>query len=85
LFQLLEITDPHVFAGALKLYLRELPTPLLSPYSKWISQCSASPSPERRREVVYSLLHSLPQENRENLNYLLRSELVYFCHRHLRN
>lgn len=32
--QLLEINDPHVFASILKLYLRELPTPILFPYVK---------------------------------------------------
>ena len=41
-FQLQEITDPHVFAGTLKLYLREMPTPLLTPYSRWITQCRYS-------------------------------------------
>jgi len=32
--QLTEINDPHVFASTLKLYLRELPTPILFPYVK---------------------------------------------------
>lgn len=69
--QLLDINDPHIFAGTLKLYLRELPTPLLTPYSRWINQCSMAPSIERRREVIHSLLHNLPQPHRFNLHYLL--------------
>ena len=66
-----EITDPHVFSGALKLYLRELPIPLLgSNYDAWMS--SVSSNEERKKEAMDRMLSNLPQNNRHNLHYLLK-------------
>ena len=67
-----EITDPHVFSGALKLYLRELPIPLLGTnYDSWIKSVSQS-SEDRKKEAMDALLSNLPQNNRHNLHYLLK-------------
>ncbi len=46
---LFECTDPHVIAGLLKLYLRELPDPLLTHkrYDAFISCLSVPDSPQR--------------------------------------
>lgn len=70
---LLQITDPHVYAGALKLYLRELPSPLLGQdYNRWMSECSSGGEKEKRREAIDAILASLPQARRHNLHYLLK-------------
>lgn len=67
-----EITDPHVFSGALKLYLRELPTPLLGPnYDRWLSECSGG-NEERKKEAIDRILSGLPQNSRHNLHYILK-------------
>ena len=67
-----EITDPHVFSGALKLYLRELPTPLLgSNYDMWMASVSQG-NEERKKEAIDGMLSNLPQNNRHNLHYLLK-------------
>lgn len=67
-----EITDPHVFSGALKLYLRELPTPLLgSNYDSWMSSVCQG-NEERKKEAIDGMLSNLPQNNRHNLHYLLK-------------
>lgn len=65
---LLEIQDAHVFSGALKLYLRELPVPLLgSNYQQWLI-----PSQQHKKESIDSLLSGLSQNHRHNLHYLLK-------------
>lgn len=59
-------------SGALKLYLRELPIPLLGQnYDRWISECSNS-TDERKREAIDCILSSLPQSHRHNLHYILK-------------
>ena len=56
-----EIQDPHVFSGALKLYLRELPVPLLGQnYEPWMS-VHQSNSEERKKETIDKILSGLPQ------------------------
>jgi len=70
-FVINEITDPHVFSGALKLYLRELPVPLLGQnYDRWMTDCVQKD--ERRREAIDSILSALPQSQRHNLHYILK-------------
>ena len=67
-----EIQDPHVFSGALKLYLRELPVPLLGQnYEPWMS-VHQSNSEERKKETIDKILSGLPQNHRHNLHYLLK-------------
>ncbi|KAJ8938339.1 hypothetical protein NQ318_000131 [Aromia moschata] len=65
-----EYRDAHVLASILKLYLRELPEPLLTfhLHKDWID---AMHSPESRRlETVKAVIKKLPQENKDNLSYL---------------
>jgi len=68
-----DVTDPHVFASALKLYLRQLPEPILCStkdmYREWLSACSCSTAD--RRGAIAALLHTLPPENFHNLKYFL--------------
>ncbi|QQP55793.1 Rho GTPaseactivating protein 17like, partial [Caligus rogercresseyi] len=70
---LLQIEDHHVFAGALKTYLRELPSPLLcgASYETWLEEGRRSGQSSSLREIV----KRLPSENKDNLNYLFQ-----FCH-----
>ena len=66
-----DIHDPHVFSGALKLYLRELPVPLLGQsYEPWMS--INSNNEERKKEAIDKILSTLPQNHRHNLHYLLK-------------
>lgn len=67
-----EYKDVHLLASLLKLYLRELPEPLLTSclHKEWID--AAQVSDHRRLEVVKNILVKLPQENRDNLAYLFQ-------------
>ncbi|RZC40014.1 rho GTPase-activating protein 92B, partial [Asbolus verrucosus] len=67
-----EYQDVHVLASALKMYLRELPDPLLTSklYNEWV-QAAQQPEPERM-EIVRGLIASLPQQNRDNLAFLIQ-------------
>ncbi len=70
---LLDITDPHVFTGALKLYLRELPIPILgSNYNRWISEFGQCNTDDKKKESIDVILATLPQNNRHNLHFLLK-------------
>lgn len=67
-----EYRDVHVLASTLKLYLRELPEPLLTYHlhKEWMQSMQF---PEQHQvDVVKHLLHKLPQENRNNLAYLIQ-------------
>jgi len=67
-----EIQDPHVFSGALKLYLRELPVPLLGQsYEPWMA-VNQSSNEDRKKETIDKILSGLPQNHRHNLHYLLK-------------
>ncbi|KAJ8965658.1 hypothetical protein NQ314_003975 [Rhamnusium bicolor] len=71
-FLIPEYRDAHVLASILKLYLRELPEPLLTfhLYKEWIE---AMQIPENYRlEVVKTIIDKLPQENKDNLSYLFQ-------------
>lgn len=62
----------HVIAATLKMYLRELPEPLLTSmlYNDWIT---AMKYPEEQRlSVIQTILDKLPQANRDNLTYLVQ-------------
>lgn len=67
-----EYQDVHVLASALKMYLRELPDPLLTStmYKDWM-QSMQRPETERL-EIVKNLISKLPQANRDNLAYLIQ-------------
>lgn len=67
-----EYRDVHVIASILKLYLRELPEPLLTYnlYNEWMHVMQY---PENQRlDKVKTVLAKLPKENRENLTYLIQ-------------
>ncbi|XP_074029769.1 rho GTPase-activating protein 44 isoform X2 [Leptinotarsa decemlineata] len=67
-----EYRDVHTLASLLKLYLRELPEPLLTfhLHKDWIE---AAQMPENRRlQVVKELIARLPQENQDNLSCLFQ-------------
>ncbi|XP_044750747.1 SH3 domain-binding protein 1-like [Coccinella septempunctata] len=67
-----EYRDVHVIASVLKLYLRELPEPLLtySLYNEWMLIMN---QPENQRvDYVKKILNKLPKENMENLTYLIQ-------------
>nr|CAH7730924.1 unnamed protein product [Callosobruchus chinensis] len=67
-----EYRDAHVLASLLKLYLRELPEPLLTfhLHKEWLE---AAQLPDNQRlEVVKSIIQRLPQENKDNLSYLFQ-------------
>ena len=67
-----EYRDVHVIASTLKMYLRELPEPILTStlYNDWI-ECMRYPS-EQRLEVIQKILKKLPEANRDNLTYLMQ-------------
>ncbi|XP_011049503.1 PREDICTED: SH3 domain-binding protein 1-like isoform X2 [Acromyrmex echinatior] len=69
----LEYKDPHVIAGALKSYLRELPEPLLTYklYPEWMAAVKISHSDMRLR-ALWEVLHKLPPVNLENLRFLIK-------------
>ncbi|XP_076242658.1 rho GTPase-activating protein 44 isoform X2 [Calliopsis andreniformis] len=69
----LEYKDPHVIAGALKSYLRELPEPLLTYklYSEWMAAAKITHNDARLR-ALWEVLHKLPPANLENLRFLIK-------------
>ncbi|XP_019889755.1 rho GTPase-activating protein 44 isoform X2 [Ooceraea biroi] len=69
----LEYKDPHVIAGALKSYLRELPEPLLTYklYPEWMAAAKITHN-ETRLRALWEVLHKLPPANLENLRFLIK-------------
>ncbi|XP_068965342.1 rho GTPase-activating protein 44-like isoform X2 [Bombus flavifrons] len=69
----LEYKDPHVIAGALKSYLRELPEPLLTYklYPEWMAAAKITQN-ETRLRALWEVLHKLPAVNLENLRFLIK-------------
>lgn len=69
----LEYQDPHVIGSILKLYLRELPEPLLTYalYKDFIRIAERHSEAERKTEIK-AILGKLPKENYANLRYLTR-------------
>ncbi|XP_037951383.1 rho GTPase-activating protein 92B isoform X2 [Teleopsis dalmanni] len=69
----LEYQDPHVIGSILKLYLRELPEPLLTHkyFKEFIHSAERSSEAERKAEIK-AILTKLPTENYENLRYLTK-------------
>uniref|UniRef100_A0A8C6QDB2 SH3 domain-binding protein 1 n=1 Tax=Nannospalax galili TaxID=1026970 RepID=A0A8C6QDB2_NANGA len=66
-------SDPHAVAGALKSYLRELPEPLMTSdlYDDWMRAASLK-EPAARLEALRDVCSCLPQENINNLRYLMK-------------
>lgn len=70
---ILDIVDPHVFSGALKLYFRELPVPLLGAnYEQWMAVQVGNENENSKKEKIDKILSALPQNHRHNLHYLLK-------------
>ncbi|KAM9252226.1 LOW QUALITY PROTEIN: rho GTPase-activating protein 9 [Cariama cristata] len=67
-----EWSDVHVVTGALKLFFRELPEPLV-PYSLFdpFIEAVKLPDPQEQVERVAELVQSLPPANYATLHYLL--------------
>ncbi|KAJ8004779.1 hypothetical protein DPEC_G00139860 [Dallia pectoralis] len=65
--------DINIIAGALKLYLRDLPIPVITfeVYSRFI-QAAKIPDPESRLEAIHEGLLQLPPAHYETLRYLMR-------------
>ncbi|XP_042311743.1 rho GTPase-activating protein 9 isoform X2 [Sceloporus undulatus] len=73
----LQLSDPqwddvHVLTGALKLFFRELPEPLV-PYSLFDEFVASVklPDPKDKVSKLVGLIQSLPQPNRDTLRYIL--------------
>lgn len=68
---LFEVSDPHCVAGLLKLYLRELPEPLLLMrlFHAWVA---AGSCPERDAKIGYyrSIFEVMPKPHRDLLRHL---------------
>ncbi|XP_017482431.1 PREDICTED: LOW QUALITY PROTEIN: rho GTPase-activating protein 92B-like [Rhagoletis zephyria] len=69
----LEYQDPHVIGSILKLYLRELPEPLLTyKYYKDFINAAECGSESERKAAIKATLAKLPAANYANLRYLTR-------------
>ncbi|CAG0883029.1 unnamed protein product [Cyprideis torosa] len=69
-----EYRDPHLLAGVLKAYLRDLPEPLLTYnlYGKWVEVARIEDHNERLK-AFWRLIHdSLPPTYHRNLRYLIK-------------
>ncbi|XP_050792034.1 SH3 domain-binding protein 1 [Gopherus flavomarginatus] len=66
-------SDPHAVAGALKSYLRELPQPLMTfeLYDDWF-KVACFKDPEGRLQSLQDTCSQLPQDNYNNLRYLIK-------------
>ncbi|XP_064478280.1 rho GTPase-activating protein 44-like isoform X2 [Ornithodoros turicata] len=65
--------DPHTVASTLKLYLRELPEPLMtfSLYEEWMKATSVA-DPNARLQALWQVVKSLPEPNHDNLRYVVK-------------
>ncbi|KXJ21718.1 Rho GTPase-activating protein 44 [Exaiptasia diaphana] len=64
--------DVHAITGVVKLYLRELPDPLMTfaLYEEWIKAASIQEN-GARLQAYWLLIEKLPKENKDNLRYLI--------------
>jgi len=71
---LIGFDDPHVVTGLLKLYIRELPEPLLTYelYDQFLAIERSKPSEEEYMTKVKALIEKLPPANRALLSSLIR-------------
>ncbi|KAL3223408.1 hypothetical protein MRX96_027580 [Rhipicephalus microplus] len=65
--------DPHTVASVLKLYLRELPEPLMTfdLYDEWMKAASVSDA-SARLQALWQVVNNLPQANQDNLRYVVK-------------
>ncbi|RZF45716.1 hypothetical protein LSTR_LSTR005011 [Laodelphax striatellus] len=81
---LMDYRDPHIIAGVLKSYLRELPEPLLTDhlYDEWMA--AARVPAEARAQALWTVAQKLPKANLDNLRYLVKF-LSTLAHNHESN
>ncbi|XP_071105596.1 rho GTPase-activating protein 44-like isoform X8 [Haliotis cracherodii] len=66
------VTEPHVIAGALKQYMRELPEPLLT-YSLYTDFMQAATLPhDQRLQALWTVVSKMPKPNYDNFRYLVK-------------
>ncbi|KAL1429666.1 hypothetical protein MTO96_015878 [Rhipicephalus appendiculatus] len=65
--------DPHTVASVLKLYLRELPEPLMTfdLYDEWMKAASVSDA-SARLQALWQVVNNMPQANQDNLRYVVK-------------
>ncbi|CAH0388088.1 unnamed protein product [Bemisia tabaci] len=70
----LEYRDPHVIAGVLKSYLRELPEPLLTHklHDQWMNAARMQGSNDARLQAIWTVVQKLPAANHDNLRYIIK-------------
>lgn len=68
-----EYRDPHIIAGVLKSYLRQLPEPLLTHhlYEEWMAAAKLQSS-DSRLQAILNVVQKLPQSNLYNLRYIIK-------------
>ncbi|XP_050542603.1 rho GTPase-activating protein 44-like [Daktulosphaira vitifoliae] len=68
-----EYRDPHIIAGVLKSYLRQLPEPLLTHhlYEEWMAVAKLQTN-ESRLQAILNVVQKLPQSNLNNLRYIIK-------------
>ncbi|XP_041363788.1 rho GTPase-activating protein 44-like isoform X2 [Gigantopelta aegis] len=65
-------TEPHVVAGALKQYLRELPEPLLT-FQLHSEFMQAAQLPQNQQlQAFWTVISKLPKQNYDNFRYLVK-------------
>ena len=73
--------DPHTIASLLKMYLRELPEPLLTYdfFDEWMKAAQVD-KPTERQQALFNVLDQLPPANFTNFRFLIEflSELKTF-------
>ena len=73
--------DPHTIASLLKMYLRELPEPLLTYdfFDEWMDAAQVD-KPAERQQALFNVLDQLPPANFSNFRFLVEflSELKTF-------
>lgn len=77
------VFDVHTIAGLLKLYLRELPEPLLTYelYDEWIRVAVRILRKEPIEISIKHVISQLPEANYDNLRHLIRFLHTLTCHR----
>lgn len=80
------VFDVHTVAGLLKLYLRELPEPLLGDalYDQWVESCARSSLDSGKQEVLLNglqrVVEQLPRANYDTLRLIVRFLHLLTCH-----
>lgn len=65
-----DVEDPHIVAGLLKLYLRELPVPLLVNCHSALLNCHDLPSEEEQINYLKAIMSSLPKVHQVTAKHL---------------